>query len=119
MDNICVLLGYIVLCASLELANRSIISGSVRLVYSILYSLFLGFGLSMGAEVYSRITGLGIVGSTQVSAFVDFFDSTSDIGYHSTLAPIFDLMLRGGEQRFPLGFVSLRLPISMQPPLTR
>jgi uncharacterized membrane protein YjjP (DUF1212 family) len=32
-----ILPGYIVLCGSLELANRSIISGSVRLVFSILY----------------------------------------------------------------------------------
>ncbi|KAM0786574.1 hypothetical protein ACM66B_002030 [Microbotryomycetes sp. NB124-2] len=58
-----ILPGYIVLCGSLELANRSIISGSVRLVYSILYSLFLGFGLAMGAEVYTRITGLSIYGA--------------------------------------------------------
>ena len=59
-----ILPGYIVLCGSLELANRSIISGSVRLVYSILYSLFLGFGLAMGSEVYQRITGLTIYGAT-------------------------------------------------------
>ncbi|SGZ21452.1 BQ5605_C021g09368 [Microbotryum silenes-dioicae] len=59
-----ILPGYIVLCGSLELANRSIISGSVRLVYSILYSLFLGFGLSMGSEVYQRITKLAIAGAT-------------------------------------------------------
>ncbi|KAK4055809.1 pheromone-regulated protein prm10 [Microbotryomycetes sp. JL221] len=58
-----ILPGYIVLCGSLELANRSIISGSVRLVYSILYSLFLGFGLAMGSEVYQRITGLSIYGA--------------------------------------------------------
>lgn len=64
---------------SLELANRSIISGSVRLVYSILYSLFLGFGqyitssnsaladrpyhpagLSIGSEVYQRVTSLSV-----------------------------------------------------------
>ncbi|GAA5902094.1 hypothetical protein JCM8208_002475 [Rhodotorula glutinis] len=57
-----ILPGYIVLCGSLELANRSIISGSVRLVYAILYSLFLGFGLSIGAEIYQRITGLDIAG---------------------------------------------------------
>lgn len=59
-----ILPGYIVLCGSLELANRSIISGSVRLVYSILYSLFLGFGLAMGSEVYQRVTGLAISGAT-------------------------------------------------------
>ncbi|BGP41464.1 pheromone-regulated protein prm10 [Rhodotorula kratochvilovae] len=57
-----ILPGYIVLCGSLELANRSIISGSVRLVYAILYSLFLGFGLSIGAEIYQRITNLDIAG---------------------------------------------------------
>lgn len=76
-----ILPGYIVLCGSLELANRSLISGSllsgrssfnqltnicmttgsVRLVYAILYSLFLGFGLSIGTEVYAR-TGLKIWG---------------------------------------------------------
>ncbi|KAK4705172.1 hypothetical protein P7C70_g1030, partial [Phenoliferia sp. Uapishka_3] len=75
-----ILPGYIVLCGSLELANRSIISGSVRLVFSILYSLFLGFGthtsdcamssvsdllfssagLSIGAEIYYKITSLPI-----------------------------------------------------------
>ncbi|BGP09448.1 Uncharacterized UPF0442 protein C7D4.12c [Rhodotorula toruloides] len=58
-----ILPGYIVLCGSLELANRSIISGSVRLVYAILYSLFLGFGLSIGSELYNR-TGLTIYGLT-------------------------------------------------------
>ncbi|BGP56551.1 pheromone-regulated protein prm10 [Rhodotorula sphaerocarpa] len=56
-----ILPGYIVLSGSLELANRSLISGSVRLVYAILYSLFLGFGLSIGTEVYAR-TGLKIWG---------------------------------------------------------
>ncbi|ORY88404.1 hypothetical protein BCR35DRAFT_263408, partial [Leucosporidium creatinivorum] len=52
-----ILPGYIVLCGALELANRSIIAGSVRLVYSVLYALFLGFGLSAGSEVYQRISG--------------------------------------------------------------
>jgi uncharacterized membrane protein YjjP (DUF1212 family) len=42
-----ILPGYIILCGSLELANRSIISGSVRTVFAILYSLFLGFGYSL------------------------------------------------------------------------
>ncbi|GAA5895679.1 uncharacterized protein JCM6883_001586 [Sporobolomyces salmoneus] len=56
-----ILPGYIVLCGSLELANRSIISGSVRLVYSILYSLFLGFGLSIGSEIYARITTIDTI----------------------------------------------------------
>ncbi|CAE6488452.1 unnamed protein product [Rhizoctonia solani] len=51
-----ILPGYIVLCGSLELASRSIISGSVRLCYSIIYSIFLGFGLSIGAELFHVVS---------------------------------------------------------------
>ncbi|KAJ5884809.1 hypothetical protein N7495_009319 [Penicillium taxi] len=47
-----ILPGYTVLCASLELQSRSIISGSVRMVYAIIYSLFLGFGITVGTAVY-------------------------------------------------------------------
>ncbi|GAA6040548.1 hypothetical protein JCM8097_005458 [Rhodosporidiobolus ruineniae] len=64
-----ILPGYIVLCGSLELANRSIISGSVRLVYAILYSLFLGFGLSIGSEIWRRMTGLTIYGFSGATAY--------------------------------------------------
>ncbi|ORY88403.1 hypothetical protein BCR35DRAFT_301518 [Leucosporidium creatinivorum] len=59
-----ILPGYIVLCGALELANRSIVSGSVRLVYSLLYTLFLGFGLSAGSEIYQKMSGNGIQGGT-------------------------------------------------------
>ncbi|TKA53870.1 hypothetical protein B0A53_03660 [Rhodotorula sp. CCFEE 5036] len=38
----------------LKLANRCLVSGAVRLTYGTLYSLFLGFGLSIGAEIYTR-----------------------------------------------------------------
>lgn len=49
------------LCGSLELSSRNIISGSVRLCYAIIYSLFLGFGLAIGAEVYTKIRGISQV----------------------------------------------------------
>ncbi|GAA5897876.1 hypothetical protein JCM6882_005102 [Rhodosporidiobolus microsporus] len=48
-----VLPGFIVLCAALEIANRSIVSGAVRITYAALYALFLGFGLSAGSEIYT------------------------------------------------------------------
>ncbi|KAG8764177.1 hypothetical protein FRC12_008242 [Ceratobasidium sp. 428] len=59
-----ILPGYIVLCGSLELASRSIISGSVRLCYSIIYSIFLGFGLSIGAEIFHAVSGQRVLGTT-------------------------------------------------------
>ncbi|GAA5844246.1 hypothetical protein JCM9279_001736 [Rhodotorula babjevae] len=56
-----ILPGFITLCAALELANRSITSGAVRLTYAALYCLFLGFGLSLGAEIYVRVARAEII----------------------------------------------------------
>jgi uncharacterized membrane protein YjjP (DUF1212 family) len=50
-----ILPGYTVLCASLELQSRSIVAGSVRMVYAIIYSLFLGFGITVGTAIYGMI----------------------------------------------------------------
>ncbi|KAG9097922.1 hypothetical protein FRC06_007011, partial [Ceratobasidium sp. 370] len=47
-----ILPGSIVLASSLELASRNIISGSVKMVYAIVYSLFLGFSLTIGSDFY-------------------------------------------------------------------
>lgn len=47
-----ILPGYIVLCASLELQSKTIVAGSVRMVYAIIYSLFLGFGITIGSAMY-------------------------------------------------------------------
>ncbi|CED84544.1 Domain of unknown function DUF3815 [Phaffia rhodozyma] len=59
-----ILPGYFVLCGSLELANRRITSGAVRLVFSVLYAIFLSFGLAVGMEFYIRLTGLAVRGSS-------------------------------------------------------
>jgi uncharacterized membrane protein YjjP (DUF1212 family) len=50
-----ILPGFIVLSAALELQSRSIIAGSVRMVYAIIYSLFLGFGITVGVAIYGTI----------------------------------------------------------------
>jgi uncharacterized membrane protein YjjP (DUF1212 family) len=47
-----ILPGYVILCASLELQSRSIIAGSVRMVYAIIYALFLGFGITIGTALF-------------------------------------------------------------------
>ncbi|ORY28518.1 hypothetical protein BCR39DRAFT_535068 [Naematelia encephala] len=58
-----ILPGYIVLCGALELASRNITAGAVRVGYSVIYSLFLGFGITMGVIIYQKITGLTVVGA--------------------------------------------------------
>lgn len=55
-----ILPGYIVLTGALELASRNITAGAVRIGYSVIYSLFLGFGVSIGAEIYTKIRNKGV-----------------------------------------------------------
>lgn len=38
--------------------------------YAVVYSLFLGFGLAMGAEAYEKITGKTIIGSDDYTCSV-------------------------------------------------
>ncbi|KAG8705603.1 hypothetical protein FRC08_001582 [Ceratobasidium sp. 394] len=47
-----ILPGFMVLSSSLELASKNLISGSVKMVYAIVYSLFLGFSLTIGSDLY-------------------------------------------------------------------
>ncbi|CAI7614008.1 unnamed protein product [Penicillium discolor] len=74
-----ILPGYTVLCASLELQSRSIVAGSVRMVYAIIYSLFLGFGITIGTAVYGLL------------------DSQASTAYTCPASPIHNEYL----QRFP------------------
>ncbi|KIL71770.1 hypothetical protein M378DRAFT_64587 [Amanita muscaria Koide BX008] len=47
-----ILPGFTILISALELMSRNIFCGSVRLVYAIIYTLFLGFGLTIGSDFY-------------------------------------------------------------------
>ncbi|KAF9429159.1 hypothetical protein BGZ76_001728 [Entomortierella beljakovae] len=41
--------------AIMELSSRHIISGSVRMFYSLMYCLFLGFGISIGSDLWDAV----------------------------------------------------------------
>ncbi|KAI1781286.1 DUF1212-domain-containing protein [Hypoxylon cercidicola] len=47
-----ILPGWFVLCSALELQSRAVVPGSIRMVYAIIYSLFLGFGITVGTALY-------------------------------------------------------------------
>ncbi|KZT30722.1 DUF1212-domain-containing protein [Neolentinus lepideus HHB14362 ss-1] len=47
-----VLPGFVILISALELTSNNILCGSVRMVYAVIYTLFLGFGLTIGSELY-------------------------------------------------------------------
>ena len=62
-SQICSMQGFLVLNGSLELMSRQIISGSVRLLFAVVYALFLGFGFTIGAELYELITSRDVYGA--------------------------------------------------------
>jgi uncharacterized membrane protein YjjP (DUF1212 family) len=52
-----ILPGFLVLSSSLELQSHQIIPGSIRMVYAIIYSLFLGYGITVGTTIYGLMDG--------------------------------------------------------------
>lgn len=50
-----ILPGWMVLCSALELQSKSMVAGSVRMVYAVIYSLFLGYGITVGTALYGAI----------------------------------------------------------------
>ena len=62
-----ILPGFIVLCGSLELSSRNIVSGAVRVCFACIYSLFLGFGLAIGATAFSKLTNHSLAGSNDLT----------------------------------------------------
>lgn len=55
-----ILPGFLVLCSSLELQSHQIIAGSIRMVYAIIFSLFLGYGITVGTTVYGLIDNAAV-----------------------------------------------------------
>lgn len=50
-----ILPGFAVLSSSLELQSHQMNAGSIRLVFTIIYSLFLGYGVTVGTTIYGLI----------------------------------------------------------------
>ncbi|KAI0064971.1 DUF1212-domain-containing protein [Artomyces pyxidatus] len=93
-----ILPGFIVLCGSLELSSRNIVSGAVRLCYALIYSLFLGFGLAIGAEAYEKMTGNEIVGPEDYSCMEShsnqpWYQSTPSLWWAFLTVPAYSLFL--------------------------
>ncbi|PPQ84955.1 hypothetical protein CVT25_004468 [Psilocybe cyanescens] len=58
-----ILPGFLVLSGALELMSRQIVPGSVRLLFAVVYALFLGFGFSIGATLFELFTKHKVYGA--------------------------------------------------------
>jgi uncharacterized membrane protein YjjP (DUF1212 family) len=52
-----ILPGFSVLSSSLELQSHQMNAGSIRMVFTIIYSLFLGYGVTVGTTIYGLMDG--------------------------------------------------------------
>jgi len=103
--------------SSLELASKNIVCGSIKMVYSLIYTTFLAFGLQIGSDVYLRIDGAarqrleglanrlftsvsveGTFNATDTSSRNAFLNGTFTVTYQS---PQEDLYIHEGCYRFP------------------
>lgn len=106
---IIVLPGYPMAVAIIELVSRQLVSGVVRMVYAILYSFLLGYGVSMGSELYLTIDKNSNTGQSDVCKVASSSStciSNLSQWYNFLLVPLFALAycvyLRARLPRWPI-----------------
>jgi uncharacterized membrane protein YjjB (DUF3815 family) len=98
--------------AIIELVSRQLVNGVVRMVYAIIYSFLLGYGVSMGSELYLAIDKTSSASQTeickQVSNAATCISSESQ-WFNFLLVPLFCLgfciFLRARVPRWPMMMV--------------
>ncbi|KIP04642.1 hypothetical protein PHLGIDRAFT_109285 [Phlebiopsis gigantea 11061_1 CR5-6] len=94
-----ILPGYIILCGSLELSSHNIVSGAVRVCFSVIYSLFLGFGLAIGSSAWTKISHHDLPGQDDVSCSLShradgpWWQRTPSIKWAFLTVPMYSLWL--------------------------
>ncbi|EWC46641.1 hypothetical protein DRE_04128 [Drechslerella stenobrocha 248] len=68
-----ILPGYIVLCGALELQSKNMVAGSVRMFYAIVYSLLLGFGITIGAALYGALDATATSSKTCADMMSEYY----------------------------------------------
>ena len=102
-----ILPGYIILCASLELQSRNIVAGSVRMVYAIIYTLFLGFGITIGTALFGFMDPRGATSSVTCESPAYWKNTYLT---HFPFVPIFTMCLVSQVLAAPRALLSLHYP---------
>ncbi|KAI9472003.1 MAG: hypothetical protein EXX96DRAFT_582557 [Benjaminiella poitrasii] len=108
---IIILPGYSMAVALIELVSRQLVCGAVRIVYAIIYSFLLGYGIEMGSEIFGLINPESISAQGQASACVAAINSTTCVtiipqAYYFMTVPLFAvaycIYLRARLPRWPI-----------------
>ncbi|KAL9618713.1 MAG: hypothetical protein Q9160_006592 [Pyrenula sp. 1 TL-2023] len=87
-----ILPGYTILCGSLELQARNLVTGSVRIVYAIITSLLLGFGITIGTAFIGWLWKEATDSVTCPASSFPLWDSNPALT-HFPFVPLFTLCL--------------------------
>ncbi|ORZ22726.1 hypothetical protein BCR41DRAFT_380408 [Lobosporangium transversale] len=105
---IIVLPGFTIACSILELSARHVISGSVRLFYAVLYSLVLGYGLSIGTSIwdlFGRLPSEEAAGKYTPQCPLEPLDSKWSILFVPMFAISINIWLKAHPRQWPLGII--------------
>ncbi|KAG0261034.1 hypothetical protein DFQ27_003176 [Actinomortierella ambigua] len=100
--------GYTITVAILELSSRHMISGSVRLFYAVIFSLLLGYGLTIGASLWQFIRPVStgdVVDPTLTSACPTTLDPKWNILFVPLFAISLNIWLKAHPRQWPLACV--------------
>lgn len=107
---IVILPGYSMAVAIIELVSRQLVSGVVRMVYAIVYSFLLGYGIEMGSELFGTIDPESVSQQGQAQSCVAAYTSTTCVTiiskwYYFLTVPLFAISyciyLRARPPRWP------------------
>jgi uncharacterized membrane protein YjjP (DUF1212 family) len=94
----------------IELVSRQLVSGVVRMVYAIIYSFLLGYGIEMGSEIYGAIDPNSVSAQGQAEICKTALSSTTCVTvipqlYYIMTVPLFAISyciyLRARPVRWP------------------
>ncbi|CEP18754.1 hypothetical protein [Parasitella parasitica] len=108
---IVILPGYSMAVALVELVSRQLVCGVIRLVYAIIYSFLLGYGIEMGSEIFGAIRPESVSAQGQSEACVAATNSSTCVtiipqAFYFLTVPLFAVAycvyLRARIPRWPI-----------------
>lgn len=111
---IVILPGYSMAVALVELVSRQLVCGVIRLVYAIIYSFLLGYGIEMGSEIFGAIRPESVSAQGQSEACVNATNSSTCVtiipqAFYFLTVPLFAVAycvyLRARIPRWPIMIV--------------
>ncbi|RWA08513.1 hypothetical protein EKO27_g6598 [Xylaria grammica] len=69
-----ILPGWLVLSSALELHSKAIVPGAIRLIYAVIYSLFLIYGITVGTALYGAIDSNAVTETSCQNPLSDYWN---------------------------------------------